>query len=188
MGKSISTNKKSKKKQSISKRIARIIFGKNPAFISKPINLFAKNPETFWVLDQGNGKIFQIQNNSFETPRFLRKGFEEYNSLVGICSMNNNKILFTDSYLQTIFLIDLNNKKIHPLNDSLSLVRPTGIAYSEINNEIWVVETGEHRIKVLDNKGEVKKIIGKRGNGNGEFNFPTFICKGRTINLLSINI
>jgi len=36
-------------------------------------------------------------------------------------------------------------------------------------------ETGAHRISVLNRKGEIIKRTGSRGNGPGEFNFPTFI-------------
>jgi len=168
-------SKNKNKPPRITKRIANIIFGKNPIVISKPLNVLAKNPETFWILDQGNGKIIQIHQNSAEIPRFLNKELKGYTSLVGICSMINNKILFTDSHLHNIYLIDLIKKKILPLNDSLSLKQPTGIAYSKVNDEIWVVETGAHRISVLNRKGEIKKRIGNRGNGHGEFNFPTFI-------------
>lgn len=169
---SIETNKT---KQGFTKRIARIIFGKNPVVISKPINVFGENSKTFWVLDQGTGKIIQIHQNSAEIPRFLDKELTRFTSLVGICNMNNHGILFTDSRLQNIYLIDQSKRKLTPLNDSLSLKQPTGIAYSTLNDEIWVVETGAHRISVLNKKGEIIKRIGHRGNGNGEFNYPTFI-------------
>ena len=164
-----------KTKQGFTKRIAHIIFGKKPHSINKPFNILAESFETFWILDQGNGSIIYIDQNSVKTPRFLNIELMGFTSLVGICSFRNNKILFTDSHLHNIYLIDPAKKELISLNDSLSLKQPTGIAYSAINNEIWVVETGAHSIAVLNTKGEIKKRIGHRGNGNGEFNFPTFI-------------
>ena len=164
-----------KENKSFSEKMNSIIFGKKPCFLSKPMNIVAQNPNSFWVLDQGSEKIFQISNNSLKNNRFLSQELTGFSSLVGICTINNSKILFTDSHLKSIYLIDLNKKQVTQLNDSLSLARPTGIAYSKDNNEIWVVETAKHRISVLNQKGEIIKTIGGRGNSYGEFNYPTFI-------------
>ena len=52
------------------------------------------------------------------------------------------------------------------------LQRPTGIACD--GDELWVVETGAHRLTVLKPSG-IRRHIGQRGGGEGEFNFPTAI-------------
>lgn len=169
------SSEKFEEKEGIKGKVINFIFGKDKHIISKPFNLLASNPQSYWVLDQGTGKINQIRNNSFENNKFLNKAFNGYTSLVGICALDENNLLFTDSHLPYIYQVDLKKKKVISINDSLSLNRPTGIAYSKLKKEIWVVETGANRILVLNYKGEVKKIIGKRGSGQGEFNYPTFI-------------
>ncbi|MEN8118795.1 MAG: 6-bladed beta-propeller [Bacteroidota bacterium] len=164
-----------KEKQEFSKRISKVIFGKEPLFLKKPFNVIAKNPNDFWILDQGRGGIVHIKKSSAEIPRFILKELEGFTSLVGVSSIDDGKILITDSHLDNVYLIDLLKKKIIPLNEALILKRPTGIAYSKITDEIWVVETGSHSICVLNREGEILKRIGQRGKGPGEFNFPTFI-------------
>jgi len=169
------SSEKTEEKDGFKGKVINFIFGKDKNIISKPFNVLASNPQSYWILDQGTGKISQIRHSSIENYKFLNKAFVGYTSLVGICALDENRILFTDSHLPNIYVLDLKKKKISLLNDSLSLAKPTGIAYSKINKEIWVAETGTSRILILNNNGEIKKIIGKRGNGQGELNYPTFL-------------
>ena len=50
------------------------------------------------------------------------------------------------------------------------LDRPTGVACS--TSRVFVAETAHHRILVFG-PGDRREAIGRRGNGPGEFNFPT---------------
>jgi uncharacterized protein YjiK len=166
----------SEKKTNLSEKIGQVVFGKKDIpEISKPISVLALNPDSFLVLDQGNNTIFNIRNKESEIPRFLKKRENYFTSLVGICSISKNEILFTDSKLNQIYKINNDKTECVVLNDSLKLDQPTGIAFSNLTNEIWVVETKSHKISILNNKGERIKTIGTRGNNNGEFNFPTSI-------------
>ena len=49
----------------------------------------------------------------------------------------------------------MDEKKLIEFNDTNQLMQPTGLAYSAVNDEIWVVETGAHRISVFNRKGEL---------------------------------
>ncbi len=152
-----------------------IILGRNKQELKRPVSLVVENKNEFWVLDQESNAILQVIKEKAKTPNYIRKMDIVYSSLVGICDFREHEILFTDSYLNKIFFVNSEKKECTVLNDSLKLDKPTGIAYSPLTHEIWVLETGEHRIVVLNEKGEVLKKIGARGNGKGEFNFPTHI-------------
>lgn len=148
---------------------------KNSLPLTKPVNVVAKNRDEYWVLDQANGMIFHIDRKVGDIPHVRGRQFLRFPSLVGFCSLPGDKMLFTDSYLNKIFAYDPGKKEIRILNDSTAFDQPTGIAYSGVNHEIWVVETKLHSISVLDEEGRRKKTIGKRGTGPGEFNYPTSI-------------
>lgn len=167
--------KSEKKRQGLFKQVGKFFFGKPPVVIHKPISVLAKNPDTLWVLDQGNKSILQLTNDLLEIPSFIAKGEHSFTSLVGFSFFSEKEFLFTDSRLNQIYLLNLEKEELRTLNDSLKLEQPTGIAYSGITQEIWVVETAAHRISILNEAGEVLKTIGKRGNAAGEFNFPTHI-------------
>ena len=168
-------SKDSKQSSAFKEKIAGIILGKKKAEISKPFSIFAANLNNFWILDQGTGIIIRNSEGTGEVPLALRKENKIYPSLTGICAFNDENLLFTDSRLNQIFILSKDGKDLRKLNDSLKLDQPTGIAWSEVNNEIWVVETHAHQIAILNQKGEVIRKIGKRGSGRGEFNYPTFI-------------
>ncbi|MCX6296740.1 MAG: 6-bladed beta-propeller [Bacteroidetes bacterium] len=156
-------------------KIKDFIVGKKTLKQSRPVSVIATDPNSFWFLDQGNNEIFQVSDRLTIAHHFIDKKELPFSSLVGICNFHKNEILFTDSYLNKIFLVDTEKKELTDLNDTLKLNKPTGIAYSKISNEIWVLETGEHRIVILNDKGEIIKKIGMRGLEKGEFNFPTHI-------------
>ncbi|MEI8280531.1 MAG: 6-bladed beta-propeller [Bacteroidota bacterium] len=142
----------------------------------KPISIFALNPNEITVLDQGNQTLFDISGNEYDIPNCIRKKENYFTSLVGMCSLPGGELLFTDSRLNQIFVISADKKHLRLLNDTLKLQQPTGIAYSPVSKQIWVIETSEHRIAVLNTKGERIKTIGERGEENGKFNFPTSLC------------
>lgn len=164
-----------KKKERFGKKLLNVLIGKKSMEIQKPFSVVAKNPEDFWIIEQGNNRLFWIEKSENKTPRLIKNIDIDFKSLVQLCYIGEKDLLFTDSYLNKIYRTSFEKKKLEVLNDSLKLERPTGIAWSSIKNEIWVVETGKHRVSVLDNDGSLKYRFGKRGNGTAEFNFPTFI-------------
>ena len=168
-------SKDSKQSTAFKDKMAGIILGKKKAEISKPFSIFGTNPNNFWILDQGIGMIIRNSEGTSEIPLALRKENKIYPSLAGICAFTDENLLFTDSRLNQIFILSKDGKDLRKFNDSLKLDQPTGIAWSEVNNEIWVVETHAHQIAILNPKGEVIRKIGKRGSAPGEFNYPTFI-------------
>lgn len=152
------------------------LFGrKNIPKITKPLAIIALDSTNFMILDQGAGTIFNINDNKLRVPKILKKKKEKFPSLVNFCKLPSNEILFTDSRLNNIYRMNEKQKTLTIFNDSLLLKQPTGIAYSKVSNEIWVIETKSHKISILNEQGKLIKTIGKRGTKPGEFNFPTSI-------------
>ncbi|MFC2123344.1 6-bladed beta-propeller [Bacteroidota bacterium] len=157
-------------------RIFNLIAGERVNRLSKPVSVIAENNEDFWILDQGFESVFQISNNHQKLIRYTDRHITNLKSVVGICSLPDGSFIFTESNVNRIYQIQPGKRKeIMVFNDTLSLNRPTGIAYSEVNGEIWLVETNKHQITILSREGKPLRQIGKRGEGPGEFNFPTYI-------------
>jgi DNA-binding beta-propeller fold protein YncE len=156
-------------------KIFNFITGSEPVIFNNPVNVYANSLSNYLIVNQGNGNIIQIRDDEMEILSAFKKESIYFPSLVSLCPLSETGFLFTDSKLNKVFIISSDGKIITFLNDGLPLDRPTGIAYSKLKDEIWVVETGSHRISVLDRCGKLKRIVGKRGTGNLEFNFPTNI-------------
>ena len=139
------------------------------------MNVFALDKENYWVLDQEVMSLFGVHDGVGDIPHFLQKAEFDFSSLIGICAGPSNSMYVTDSHANKIYRIIPEKKTVQIINDTLLLNQPTGIAWSSATGEIWVVETGAHRITVLNREGAVVKRIGSRGTGAGEFNYPTYI-------------
>lgn len=119
------------------------------------------------VFDAQAGKYFSIKQP---------KG-EVFVSLVGLALDGEDNIYVSDSYTGKIFVFDRTGKFKKRLGPDEGIFnRPTGIAIDQSLGRLYVVETVKGEVAVLDLNGTELFKIGKRGYGNGEFNFPTQIC------------
>lgn len=172
---------KEQAKANVFRRTYEFLIGKSKQeSLVRPVGIIADNPASFWILDQGKETIFDVQGSKKAEPKAIRKKENYFTSLIGVTTMADNEMLFTDSRLDKIFRYDIDDKKLFELNDTLHLQQPTGIAYDSVTKQIWVVETGAHRVAVLNSKGELIKRIGGRGEEQGQFNFPTSIWIDKT--------
>ncbi|MCF8222564.1 MAG: 6-bladed beta-propeller [Bacteroidales bacterium] len=156
------------------KIIGNLLFGKEDVIISNPVDVYAENINDIWILCQGNGSLARYNAGKLRIAKAFRKKGNTMPSMVSLCNIEG-KILFTDSYDERIYQLSKNGKTLSPFAKDLDFKRPTGIAYSKVSNQIWVLETSAHRIRILDKNGNHIKFLGSRGTGNREFNFPTHI-------------
>lgn len=168
--KSFSTAEDFNVQKSITTRLFDFLFGTSNQKLVRPTSLISLSNGIIYALDQGQHALVMINPNEGEIEQ--EKG---YPSPIGICIGKEGEILFTDSKLEKAFRRLKNENEYHVLNDTIDLVRPTGIAFSKKDNRIWIVETGAHRISVFNNDAQLIKRIGKRGIAPGEFNFPTYL-------------
>jgi DNA-binding beta-propeller fold protein YncE len=173
--KSFSSSKNFPKETGLFKKFTNLIFGEDEFNLVRPNYIIAKDSTHLFILDYG--LLLPLEIDFLNSEIHLKDGgsINAFPSLVEMCFGDNGRVYFTDSKLNKLYYFDENDESPKILNDSLVLKQPTGIAFSKINKEIIVSETTEHRLKFLDEKGNLKKIIGKRGNENVQFNYPTYI-------------
>lgn len=161
------------KKTSFMDHVSRLVFGQKPREVIKPFNMVAADPEHFWILDQGARGVLEVKDGEGKWIRSMRKGDQDYPSLVGMCRLPGGDILCTDSKLNQVF--NVSGGSVSLVGDSVKFIQPTGIAVNSSTGVIWVVETGAHRISLVSPQGKLLKRIGGRGTDPGLFNYPTFI-------------
>ena len=64
-----------------------------------------------------------------------------------------------------------------------SLDHPIGIAFNASNGRVYVVESGNHRIQILNSDLSYVGTFGKRGSGKGQFDCPRHIACDSTGNV-----
>jgi DNA-binding beta-propeller fold protein YncE len=176
------------RKKSFGNLVSEVVFGKKPKELVKPFSVLAMDQEHYLIIDQGSGEIVTNEEGKIAEAKGMKKRSISFPSLVDLTGLPNGEILFTDSRLNQVF--QLADDKLSFFSEGYSFIQPTGIAFSEKTDEIWVVETGAHKITVLDREGSILRTIGRRGSCEGCFNFPTFIwidASGRVYIVDSMN-
>jgi len=102
------------------------------------------------------------------------EGLANFSTPVALAVLNN-LVYVTDAELGVVARLDASGTPQRALGRGL-LKRPTGLALDAGRGELYVSDTGAHDIKVLDLSGNLKRVLGRRGEGEGEFNYPTHLA------------
>ncbi len=118
----------------------------------------------FDMKSRGYKKIVQLNNTALLSP-------------VGLAAGPGDTMYVCDSEAITIHQIStIDGKLIATVRLPEELRRPSALIYRAAAQELYVVDTVAHDVKVLDHAGRLKRILGERGAGPGQFNFPCAIA------------
>jgi sugar lactone lactonase YvrE len=121
--------------------------------------------QAVFVFDEPEGRIIvwdhAAKSLSFQSP-------------VGIALVPSGDLLVVDSDLAAVYRINPAGEFVASFGEGV-LKRPTGIARDPKTGKVYVSDTHAHNIKVFNDSGKLLEVIGQRGEGIGEFNFPTFL-------------
>ena len=93
---------------------------------------------------------------------------------IGITPGTQGEILVVDAELHSVFRLDRKGNPVGEFGQDV-LKRPTGLARDPQRGRIYVADTRAHDIKVFADDGKLLEVIGRRGEGAGEFNAPTYL-------------
>ena len=148
---------------------------KKPVF-EKPSAIVAQQGRIY-VTDTAT-KIITV----FDVPRrkLFRFGTRIPGALAkpsGIALDAQMNVYVADVKLRQVLMYDSLGLFLRTIGSEKDLDRPTGVAVSPDGERIYVVdrsdnESGNHQVVVYDRDGAKIKVIGTRGNGEGQFNVP----------------
>lgn len=98
-------------------------------------------------------------------------------SPVGLALGGAGEVYVTDSKLAQVLVIQPGGKAAVPVPLGAELGQPTGIAFDGQNRRLFVVDTAAHQIVAFRLDGRPLGTMGKRGDGPGEFNYPTLLWR-----------
>lgn len=126
-----------------------------------------------WVADPG-GRCVHVLD-------LERRGYDKLTGTVeamllcpvDVCLGPGPSVYVCDSEAAAIYRLDQPGRTVAlPVRTADELKRPAALFWDEAQDELYVVDIAAHDIKVLDAGGVLRRILGRRGDAPGEFNFP----------------
>jgi sugar lactone lactonase YvrE len=151
----------------------------DPVVLQRPQSGVVDQNGRILVTDVSRSAVFVFDpvNGRLDVWEFAQ-GFRRFASPSGIALGPAGRVFVADAELRQVVTLDPEGNGT-VLIDSTQLLRPTGLAWDEKDGLLYVADTQAHQIKVFDMTGRRVRVIGQRGEGPGEFNFPTFLALSR---------
>ncbi len=157
-------------------RVAEVIFGANDERIVRPMAVAAVG-NTLYVADPWAHGVHRFDLANHEYALLHGPDDTPLVSPVGLARGAAGDVYVSDSALARVFVIKAGGKGATPVALDARLEQPTGIAFDAATGRLFVVDTAAHRVNVFDREGKLESVIGRRGAGNGEFNYPTLLWR-----------
>ncbi len=149
------------------------IFGENDLMLSAPFGIHA-DANRIYVTDIASKSVFVFDKQEDET--IILEGSEDENFIypIDVIADKNGNIYVSDSILGKIFVFDKDGEFSYQIAFK-ELNRPIGIAISADSKNLYIVDVASNQIHVTTLEGKFLKSFGQRGDGEAEFNKPTYI-------------
>jgi len=121
--------------------------------------------QAVFVFDEKAGELL-VWNNAEALLRFVAPS--------GLALGDGGDLYVADADLGLVVKLDAQGEPRATIGRG-RLQRPTGLARDPRTGELYVADTYAHDIKVFDAAGDLLRVLGRRGEGAGEFNFPTHL-------------
>jgi len=169
-------------------RVAEVIFGASPEELVRPMAVVEVG-QTLYVADPGARGVHRYDRRESRYRLIQAERDVPLLSPVGLARGENDNIYVTDSALGGVFLIKPGAEFAVRVPLTEAVRQPTGIVFDAASRRLFVVDTTAHCIKVFSPEGKYLSSIGQRGEGDGQFNFPTMLWRdgGRLLVTDSLN-
>lgn len=153
-----------------------VVLGSEAVSMVRPMAIVVHKEQQIYVADPGvhGVHLFDLKEQDYQ----LIKLADAQNMLspVALAISADGDILITDSKQAVVYKYHYGDEHASILELDEGVEQPTGIIVDKLTDDIYIVDTKKHQIIVYDATGSFVRVIGKRGTGNGEFNYPTMVC------------
>lgn len=147
---------------------------RNSALLINPHGVFVDGNDRMYIADPGAFRVSVVDLKTTETFQILYAGVEPLQFPLGVVADPEGRIYVTDPEMRKVVVFDKDGKFLYFFEGSFK--RPTGIAVDIKRKVVYVTDTWDHKIFKYNYGGQRLAVIGKRGEGHGEFNYPTHLA------------
>jgi DNA-binding beta-propeller fold protein YncE len=149
--------------------------GATPLVLQRPSALVGDDGGRLYVADVSRQALFVFDEKAGELLLWEQADpLRRFVAPAGV-AVAPGRVFVSDAELAAVFVLDAQGAPRSTLGAG-QLMRPTGVARDAASGRLFVADTYGHDIKVFDDRGALVTTIGRRGSGDGEFNFPTHLA------------
>lgn len=138
----------------------------------KPLGVAFGENGTPYVADSGTATVNFFESRGMAYHRLNRAGRQQPLALPVAVAGTRETLFVADAVLRRVLAYDLRGNYRFEVEAPFS--RPTALAI--VDDRLYVADAPEHRIGVFDLAGRHLFTFGNRGEGPGEFNYPTHLA------------
>ncbi len=166
-------------KRSFWRKVKDFVAGRMEFKVSRPMAVAVGDDGTLCFTNTDIGAIYVYQPLEKRLDRITQVDRKiNFISPVGIGAGSDGIIYIADSGLRKVFAINNKGAARFVLGQEDGILRPTGVFAG--GHKLYVVDTESSKVFVFDEQGKPLLEFGRRGDGDGEFNFPTHIYADNT--------
>lgn len=151
-----------------------------PIRFVKPVDIKSNGEGKVYISDPGAGVVY-VYDLILGEVHLLggEDAIGQFKNPLGLTVDDNLNIYVSDQEKLMILVFDRNEKPLRTIPLQGIVGRPTGLAFDKLRKQLYVVDIKEHKVCVFSPDGNLVSTIGKPGDGDGEFNFPTSVAINR---------
>jgi len=151
-------------------------YSDKPVVLQRPQSGMVDTAGRIYVTDMSRGAVYVFDKPAGQLEVWEMSGeSERLVAPIGIAPGMQGEILVADAELHSVFRLNNQGEPVGEFGRDV-LKRPTGLVRDAQHGVIYVADTHAHDIKVFGDDGRLLKVIGQRGEGDGQFNFPTHLA------------
>ncbi len=157
------------------KRAMELFTGAGEERIVRPHGVLFDGNERLFIADPGKGVVHCMDIRSGRYTLIRGKEGAPLQSPIGLAEDEADNLYITDSSGAAVYRYDIKKETLMPFMTT-GLKRPTGLAFSEVNKFLYIVDTTAGQVVAVDTNGKERKRFGSSGEGVEQFNHPTDIA------------
>jgi len=150
----------------------------------KPFAVAVDSRGRMFVTDTGWGQLLVFDEANHNFAMWGESGAGLLKRPTGVAVDAQDNVYVADAAAARVVSFKPDGTFLRAYGRAGELTRPGGLAVDQRNKWLYVIDVGQHQVAVYDLEGTQRlRVIGKRGDGDSDFNFPTFVAVGSDGNL-----
>ncbi len=144
--------------------------GSNGISLSNPFDLCTDGCGRIWVTDASLGVILfdDVKKEVTQLGELSKIPLDDPRGI----AYGDNKIFIGVASLGQVVVLTPEGKDLYAIGKRGRFRNPVDVVYDSLKHRVIVVDNKLNNVSVFSEKGDSLFVFGKRGSGDGEFNFP----------------